>query len=349
MNRFLQEVFEQPEVLGNTLDFYLEEGNELLNNIARLYTKNTFDEIIFTGMGSSFFSSYLASCLLNKYGLRAFVINASELLHYRFSLLRKKTLLVCVSQSGETFEIVQILKKRSKQFFCLGVTNEAESTLAQYADFVLLTKAGVEKMTSTKTYVTTNLVMLILGWVLSGNWDSGKINQLKLMIQGVENTLSTYNDWLPDILKILGDFSFLQFIARGPAYSSALQGALMFKEGVRTSAAGIYGGEFRHGPIEMVDSEFKAVVLAPAGVTFKQSVRMANDIAKFGGHVILITNRNIDLSNSLIYKINVEKCDEYLFPILSIVPLQLMVNQWALERGITPGHFSKGAKVTKIE
>ncbi len=350
VNKFLREILQQPYALRNTLSFYMEEeGKEILAKISKQYWDRQFNHIIFTGMGSSFFTSYVASCLLSEYGIRSYVVNASELLHYNFSILRRDTLLVCVSQSGESFEIVRILQELPNDVTCWGITNEPFSTLAQKISEVLLSKAGPEEMTSTKTFVSTALVILILSWSLSGQWNTIKAGEASWIIDGVENMLQTRETWISPIMDFLSDFTFLEIIGRGPSYSLALQGALMFKEALRIPAEGILGGEFRHGPMEMVQKGFKAVVFAPVGKTYKQSIKMASDIIKFGGKVILITNKEIHLTGKNIHVIMLPKTDEYLFSIPGIVPLQLTVDQWAKKRGIEPGRFTRGAKVTTIE
>jgi glucosamine--fructose-6-phosphate aminotransferase (isomerizing) len=350
MNKFLEEILEQPQSLRDTLRFYEQgEGKELLNKVQKIYNANNITNIIFTGMGSSFFTSYTAFCLLNEYTISSQVINTSELLHYHGSLLNKNTLLVCVSQSGESYEVVELLNTLSKDIPCVGVSNEKLSTLANHAPAVLLSKAGPEEMTSTKTFVATSLVMLILCWALAGRWNQPKIDEIRQIIKDFENFLKTYLEWTSRAVEFLGDFCFLQIIGRGPSYSTAMQGALMFKEAARKPAEGILGGEFRHGPMEMVDDTFKAIVFAPLGKTFVQSIKIAQDIVKFGGKVILITNSRENFSQENLHTILVPKVDEILFSIVGIVPLQFIINEWALGKGFDPGHFIRGAKVTTIE
>jgi len=95
-------------------------------------------------------------------------------------------LLVCFSQSGESFEIKEILKILPSDVFCIGITNEMESTLAKSSDIVLLSKAGKEEMTSTKTYVSTLLVSYILGWSLSNNWTDDRIRTIENLIKSLK-------------------------------------------------------------------------------------------------------------------------------------------------------------------
>jgi glucosamine--fructose-6-phosphate aminotransferase (isomerizing) len=297
MNKFLDEILEQPAALKETLGLYEgETGEDLLQKAINLYENKEISEIILTGMGSSFFTSYLASCLLNAFGIRASAINASELLHYHFSLLRKNILLVCVSQSGESYEVVEMLQKLPEKISCLTVTNEESSRLAKLGTEVLLSKAGHEEMTSTKSYVSIALVKLIFSWALAGKWTRQKIAEIQQLIDNIDELLASHQNWMPEISRFFGEYDYIELIGRGPAYSSVLQGALMFKEAVRNPAGGSLGGEFRHGPMEMVREGFNAVLFAAEGKTFDQSLKMAKDIAGFKGKVMLITNADLNSS-----------------------------------------------------
>ena len=350
MNKFLEEILEQPAALRDTLALYESgEGKDLLQRAINLCQGVEIAGILLAGMGSSYFTSYLASCLLSANGITAFAINASELLHYHFSLLRKDTVLLGVSQSGESYEVVEILKKLPRGVPCLSVTNEASSSLAKMGREVLLAKAGHEEMTSTKSYISIGLVKLIFSWVLAGKWNGAKIVEIRQLIDNFEQLLESHQDWMPQISHFFGPYDNIDLIGRGPAYSSVQQGALMFKEAVRNPAGGSLGGEFRHGPMEMVREGFSAVVFAPEGKTFKQSMKMAKDIAGFKGKVMIITNKDLDLSDPNIFVFRLEVLDEYLFAIGSIIPLQFMVNSRAIELGREPGYFTRGGKITKTE
>ncbi|NOY37307.1 MAG: SIS domain-containing protein [Chlorobi bacterium] len=350
MNKFLDEIFEQSSSLENTFGFYENDtGKSLLKRTLTLYNEKKFTEIIFTGMGSSYFTSYLTSCLLNEYGIRSYAINASELLHYHFSLITADTLLVCVSQSGESYEVIKILQKLKPDITCLAITNEALSPLAQNSSVALLSKAGHEEMTSSKTYTSIALVMLISGWVLAGKWTKEMKMKVRQMIDNFNKLLNGYNNWMPEITDFLGDYNFIEIIGRGPSYASVLQGALMFKEAVRSPSEGILGGDFRHGPMEMVKEGFRAIIFAPKGKTFDQSVKMAVDIAGFNGKVVLITNADLRFSEPNIHVLQIPVEDEYLFAVSGVIPLQFIVISRALDLGLKPGYFTRGAKVTKEE
>lgn len=352
MNKFLTEIFEQPKSFGAVLSYYCSaEGEAKLNEIRELFRKEHLQQIIFTGMGSSYFASYAASCLFNNLGIHSYAVNTSELLYHNFSLVTKETLVVCISQSGESVEIVKLLKKLPRDVFFVGVSNEEKSSLsaAKGIRALLMTKAGREEMTSSKTYTSTALVLFILGWFLSDKWGGAKAAQVKDLIVDTERLLANHEKLVDDEFRLFGDVEFMQFIGRGPLFSSALQSELMFKEASKVPAAAAMGAEFRHGPMEMVKPGFKSILFAAEGNTYDQSIRMATDIAKNQGKVTLITNKDPHLSDHNIRTISINQTDEFLFAIESIIPIQLMVNHVALAKGYVPGDFILGGKITLKE
>jgi glucosamine--fructose-6-phosphate aminotransferase (isomerizing) len=350
MNKFLKEIFEQPQVLENTLNYYLQgDGQNQLEKISKIWEQGRFSEIIFTGMGSSFFAPHTANCILSNSGITSRIINSGELLHYHLPLLKDRALITCISQSGESYEVVRILEKIPPGMTCIGITNEENSTLARKSSIALLSRAGREEMTSTKTFVSTLLVLSVFSAILTKRWKTESIQELRNGIEAVRTLIENRDQWLGQAMDVLGHPSFVQIIGRGPSYSSVLQGALMIMEAARNPAAGIYGGEFRHGPMEMSKKGFRAVILAPLGTTYNQGIKLADDITRLGGRVILITNSITGFNNPDIYPIRIPCPDEYIFPIAAIVPLQFIVNQWAVDEGNEPGNFTAGAKVTTTE
>jgi glutamine---fructose-6-phosphate transaminase (isomerizing) len=263
--------------------------------------------------------------------------------------LKKNTLVTCVSQSGESYEVVKILEKLAPGITCIGITNEENSTLAKKASVALLSRAGTEEMTSTKTYISTLLVLYIYSRILSGNWKPGAVPEIQEVIGAVKALIDNKDEWLQGIMEFLGHPHFVQLIGRGPSYSSVLQGSLMVMEAARNPAAGMLGGEFRHGPLEMSKKGFRAIILAPLGSTYEQEIRLAGDITRFGGRVVLITNSESVPKNPDITSIHIPCKDEYLFPVAAIIPLQFIVNQWSEDAGHEPGNFIMGAKVTTTE
>ena len=350
MNKFLKEIEEQPLALKDTLAwFYQGKGKESLKQVVALWQSGRFDKIIFTGMGSSYFISCAATSLLNPQNITSFAINAGELLHYQFSLITKTTLLVCISQSGESYEVVKILEQVSSDITMVAITNEAESTLAKKADISLVSKAGKEDMTSTKTFISTYLVVYLLSLTFGAKFNQTSVSEIESTIQTVSNLLKNRDQWLSEAVKTIAHTPFVQLVARGPVFAAAQQSALMLMEATRNPASALLGGEFRHGPMEMVKEGFRAVVFAPSGITYHQSITVAADILKFGGKVLLITDQNPPLTDEKLFSIVIPCPNEPLFAILCLIPMQLIVNQWSIEEENVPGNFTMGAKVTAVE
>lgn len=350
MNRFLEEIEQQPEALKDTLKYYSNgEGKECLKKVVSLWQSGQFDKIIFTGMGSSYFISYAATSLLNPHKISSFAINSGELLHYQFSLLTKKTLLVCVSQSGESYEIVKILEQLPPDITVIAISNESKSTLVKKAHESLLSLAGKEEMTSTKTFITSYLVTYILSQALSERLNKAYFAEIEATIKSVSDLLDDRNNWLNDAVKTIAHVPFVQLVARGPVFATAQQSALMLMEATHNPAAALLGGEFRHGPMEMIKEGSRVVVFAPGGKTYSQNLNATTDILKFGARVLLITDQVPAINHENLFSIIIPCVREDLFAISSIIPMQLIVNQWSIEEKNEPGNFTRGAKVTSIE
>ncbi len=350
MNKFLEEILEQPATIERTLAYYTsEQGLASMEKAKKVIKEGDFEQIIFTGMGSSYFTSFAAANLFNSYGVSSFVINASELLHYNLSLLEKKTILICFSQSGESFEIREVLDRLPESTYCIGIMNEEDSTLSKKSDIALFSKSGKEEMTSTKTFISTQLVSYILGWYITDNWNAKRIDMVKNLIGNLQDRLTNYDSEIDHALDFMGDLAAVQIIARGASYASASQSGLMFKEANKIAGTGILGGEFRHGPMEAVQEGFRAILFACQGKTYEQNIKMAEDIAKFGGKVILLTNVKLEFESNNLLSIFIDEQDEYLFSLLSIIPVQLFIDGYAKRRGYEAGSFSRGAKVTMVE
>jgi glutamine---fructose-6-phosphate transaminase (isomerizing) len=350
MNKFLNEIEEQPTALKETLNYY-QNGNgiESLKRVIALWKTGKFKKILFTGMGSSYFISYAATCLFNNHNIPSFAINAGELLHYQPSLTDSSTLLVCISQSGESYEIVKILEKIPSQVTIIAICNESESTLAKKTHVTLLSKAGKEEMTSTKTYISTYLVTYILSLAIVDQFNETATIDIEKTIDIVSDLLKNKNTWLSEAVKTIAHAPFVQLVGRGPVFATTQQCALMLMEATRNPASALLGGEFRHGPMEMIKNDSRVIIFAPLGTTYNQSITATNDVLKFGAKVLLITNQNPKIKDENLYTIEIPAVNEPLFAITSVIPVQLIVNQWSLEEKNEPGNFTRGAKVTAIE
>lgn len=349
MTQFLQEIQEQPQALINTINFYNQpEGRLLLSQIADLSNSGGYSNILLTGMGSSYFIASATATLLNKNKISAFALNAGELLHYQTPLITPQSLVICISQSGESYEVIKLITKLPSSITILSICNEENSSLVKRSRYSLLCKAGKEEKTSTKTFITCYQVAYLLAMKLSNKEiDVNKWYQLSTII---EEMVNGNTPWMEKAIQLIDNSTFVQLIGRGPVFAAASQSALMFMEATHTPASALLGGEFRHGPLEMVEKGFIAILFAHSqSETYEQSLCLVKDILKYEGKVILITDSNQVLDNERLCTITLPCPNADLFAIPGIVPVQLLINAWATKCGIVPGEFTHGAKVTSIE
>ncbi|MEG1403204.1 SIS domain-containing protein [Bacteroides sp.] len=350
MNKFIEEIEEQPEALKRALLFYCsEEGKKSLKVVSALWKSGKYDKILFTGMGSSYFISQAAAIFTSEANVPALAVNAGELLHSQSPAWAKETLLIAISQSGESYEVIELLKKQSCSLLTvIGITNEPDSSLAAMATHTLLCKAGKEDMTSTKSFITTYLVVYLLAELMKGNEADDR--NLEEIMKEVGRQLTERDAYLSRSLTFLRGHHFVQVIGRGATFATAAQTALMFMEATKTPASALLGGEFRHGPLEMVDSTFICIIYAhsQSGV-YKQMLKLVADILIFKGRVIWVSDVDSGIHSPDLMEIHVRCGNSNLFAIPAIIPVQLMVNAWAGEKNLVPGSFTHGAKVTTIE
>ena len=336
--KFLQEILQQPQAV-------LDTAASLRSVQLRVGGQG---RIVATGMGSSYFIGGAFALFLEGKGVPAYCVNAGELLHYGQEALRNDTLLVAFSQSGESYETVQLLKELDlPKERVVAVTNEPDSSLAKLAGTVVLTKAGKEEMTSTKTFITAWMAALALADALS---DAQTSYDPEALARGVEETLASRRQ-VELAADLIGEAEFLQFTARGIDFAVAQQGALMCNEALHMASSALTGGDFRHGPLEMVGHGKTVVVISHSqSKTRAQSERLVSDVLRFGGNVILITDKTPDhVGGDKLSVLQTAPCPAELFPVLSVLPLQLLIIEIASRRGIVPGDFSHGGKVTLSE
>lgn len=349
MSVFYNELQGHPQALEDTLDAYYKTTQNVLRDMGAFWKNGKFRRVLFTGMGSSRYASIIAVHYLIEHGIPAFVQETGELLHYDTpGVFEKDTLLVLVSQSGETIEITRLMKKIPKSVKYIGVTNTPNSTLAKSAHFCLLTHAGKETASASKTYTATIAGLLLVAGKLSNTLQEIR-EPLYAMVKHEKDFLNNWKKKLSSTGNFIKNAPFIDLIARGYCYGSALQSSLIIKEATKTYAEGILAGTFRHGPIEVVNPNFRAIVFAPNGKTTSLMLSMAKDIATLQGKVLLITNSPKPPKHKNIFNLSLPDCPEFTFPLLDILVIELLCFQIAALKKITAGELERITKVTLIE
>ena len=328
---YLRDILDQPRALAATLE-HLQIPKTLLM-LGQNLREGRLKRIVLTGMGASFYALHPIFLRLNAHGYTTIMVETSELIHSLKRWLEPEALIVAVSQSGQSAEIVRLIEENKGHAPVVGVTNAEESLLATRANAGMVTMAGRESSVSCKTYVTALMTLHMLAEFLCGR-DEGKARaELAQAAPAVGSYLEGWKDRVIEMAVRLGQVRHLFLLGRGESLAACGAGALILKESVRVHAEGMSGAAFRHGPLEMVDGETFAVLFAGAESTRALQERLAEDIRQAGGRTEWIA---ADAALPL-------------QPILEILPVQMITLALAAEAGIEAGRFGRIAKITTTE
>ena len=353
-----KEIDEQPNVIKNCVNEYVDKINNEINIFNFPWNEKDIKNIILIGCGTAYHS-----CLVAKYwfeeltDLEVSVDIASEF-RYRKNRLKKETLYIFLSQSGETADTYAALDlcKKNGMKTC-AIVNVIESSIARDSDFVLPIYCGPEiGVASTKAFLAQLLVLYILTLKLSflkKNIDEQsykqKIKDLKNLHSQVEKTLLLENK-INSIANIFSDAKGCMFLGRGSSFPIALEGALKLKELSYVHAEGYPAGEMKHGPLALIEDGMPVVVLAPKDSYYKKTISNMQEVIARGAKVLLVTNKSEDdvFSENIWETIEVELSNSDLIPILLTIPLQKLAYYSALKKGFDidkPRNLAKSVTV----
>jgi len=347
MTTMMQEIYQQPAALSGLRKFYSSPG-VIPAKALRSMVSEWPPRVVFTGMGSSLYAAYPAQAYLSSVGIRSVLWETSELVHYHLRFLGPDTLLVIVSQSGETVEVLRLLENLPKAKKFVAVANVEGSTLARRARLLLPMMAGPQAAVSTKTYTCAVAVVMYLAVAIARKPADTLSRALKEAVAAMEKLLDRAEDLIPPAAEFFNRPPYLALMARGAELASAHQGALMFKEVVRVGAEAISAGQFRHGPIEIISPDHRYIIFGRDGNTGRLLTHLADDIRTHGGRVVLLTDQPFgDVTNVRLVRIT--PLPLFLGTLVDSVYIQLLVHELALRAGLEPGKFWLATDVTREE
>ena len=302
---------------------------------------NAFRRIILTGMGSSHAALRPLWLALVEAGITAWRVDSAECLGHCLSLVDDNTLVVAASQSGRSAELVALSDEvRGRGGSLLAITNDIESPLARNADAVIDIGAGIETAVSTKTYLNTLAVGVILERIFL---DRGEGPSLDRVADAIEGYLMDWRHRVERMKEATGLPERLYFLARGSSLAAAEYGALIVKEAARWPVEAQSVPQFRHGPLELADPRLTIVLLSGgAGLAREQNHVLHGDLKRYGARSFWLDTASEDVAFSI------PACDDALRPILEVLPLQLFSIALAEQSGVTPGAFRHLEKVTTV-
>ncbi len=340
-NEYVRDILNQPRALADTLQgLSVPSGLQII--LQRL-GREEFRRIVLTGMGSSFHVLYPLRTLLTSHGYTVVMAETSELLHYLPKLFDPRTLMIVVSQSGRSAEIVRLLAENRRRAAIIAVTNTDDSPLALEADAAFLTRAGQEFSVSCKTYVTALMVLHQVGTLLCNMNREEMDSELAEVVPSASDYLHSWRDHVMELADSLAGVRHIFVAGRGPSLAAAGTGGLIIKESVHYHAEGMSSAAFRHGPLEMVSEDTFVVVLAGEERTKTLNTRLLEDIRRKGGRAELLG------TDARLLSLRIAAVPDSVLPILEILPLEVITLALAARTGIEAGRFSLASKVTTIE
>jgi glucosamine--fructose-6-phosphate aminotransferase (isomerizing) len=341
-NPYFNDILHQPEAVSDTALFFEKMDFSGFRSYAQALAAGKYKRVVLTGMGSSFHALNPLYLRLIAQDIPVVMVETSELIHYAPRLLSPEALVVAVSQSGRSVEILQMLDLLPKQASLISLTNTADSPLARQSEAVLLTQAGVEYNVSCKTYVAALAALAVLGDLLLGQSPVGTLNACKQTAALMTGYLSHWEDFIDHLVFEMAGVKHLILAGRGSSLAAVGTGGLIIKESAHFHSEGMSCAAFRHGPFEMLSPEMFVMVYQGGAPTRQYNANLVRDIQQAGGRAELVVcgeAKNV---------FTLPDASESTLPLLEILPAQLFSIALAVLNRHTPGQFERGSKVTEI-
>jgi len=343
MNIYEQDIFSQPDDIRQALRYY--EAQDYAKRIETLAEKK-FRSILLTGMGSSYCAAFNANTILRNHGISCTAIPASQLLYFETASISQDTLLVMISQSGYSGEIVELIQCLEPNIMVVGLTNDPESPLGKRANLLLPLHVQPEQAVSTRTYLAPLALMHLFSHVFIGHSSKEIFQDLYRALDYLAQSIQAFGTISREMETFLGLPPYLALIGGGYSLTTAEAGALFIKEVAKYPSIAFDPGQFRHGPFEMIGQTFAAMLFANKGIGYESRLRLAADIAARGSKVVLVSDGDDLQSNDNILIIRQAYVSETLACIGNILPTQAFGNYVAKAKGLEVGTFLFSNKVT---
>ncbi len=355
----LKEIHEQPRVVERILEQYIRNGEiQLLkdNNLRRLLLSKR--RVVIQAAGTSLHAGMVGQYLLERLARIQTTVEFSSEFRYREPVLDPDTLIVAISQSGETADtLAGVRMAREQGLEVLSLVNVVDSSIARESDYVIYLHAGPEiGVASTKAYtaqlLTLTLLSLELGR-LKGLLDEevyrGYVQALFALPEQIREILAQ-EPFIRAVAEKYAQANNFMFLGRDLHYPTALEGALKLKEISYIHATGYAAGEMKHGPLALIDESWPVVVVNPRTAVWEKTLSNTMEIRARGGRVISVLTqgdrRGKDVSDEVFW---IPGTEDYLTPILAIVPLQLLAYHVAVLRGCDVDKPRNLAKSVTVE
>ena len=332
----LKEISEQPDTILRSENN--DQIQQFVDNIKQ--AKNLY----ITGSGTSYNAAEIARYLMSKFAkIKINTVISSE---FPFSPndIEQDSTLITISQSGESADVLEAVRiaKKSKTNI-LSIVNHLNSSLSQESSLAIGLNCGPEiGVAATKSF-TSQLATL---YKITDKLCNGCINPDWVTVSAAISQILSSHSKIKEIAKNLKEISDIYVLGRGIHLSIAREAALKLKELSYIHAEGIAGGELKHGPLALMDSNVYVIIINPNDSTYSDTMNSANEIKARGAKIIGISDKKSDIYD---YWIEIPTIDEALYPIIEIIPIQLLAYYTALEKKTNPDYPRNLAKSVTVK
>ena len=354
----LKEIHEQPETVSRTLSHYIDELNLLPALPAEIDFKD-IDRVILVACGTASYAGAVAKYWFEQIAGLAVDVDIASEFRYRNPVLSQNSLFIAVSQSGETADTLAALRYcQSKGVKTAALVNVMTSTMAREADIALPTHAGPEiGVASTKAFTSQLTALAVLA--LQAAHDRGQLDpeeitkHVKALISLpglIASTVQSEKE-IRSIAKELAPAQHAFFLGRGVFVPIAFEGSLKLKEISYIHAEAYAAGELKHGPIALIETGTPVIVVAPWDKLFEKTLSNAQEVLSRGAEIYLLTDAHglRQSAGMARHVLTIPDCHNYIAPILSTIPLQLLAYHTALHLGTDVDQPRNLAKSVTVE
>lgn len=357
-----KEIFEQPVAIMNTLDGRINNSSVNIEAIAAggQAILSDIQHIQIVACGTSYNAGMVARYWLESIAGVACDVEIASEFRYRKFVTRPNSLLITISQSGETADTLAALRLAKSAGFkaTMTICNVASSSLVRESDFAFLTRAGVEVgVASTKAFTTQLICLLLLTAAigrLKGHIDEHTeahiVSALQRLPAQIENALAQMDSMIEKLSEDFAEKSHALFLGRGEFYPIAMESALKLKEISYIHAEGYAAGELKHGPLALIDADMPVIVVAPENDLLEKVKSNIEEVRARGGQLYVFADKDAGFKDMQGFKtLLFPKVDELTAPIFYAVPLQLLSYYVALIKGTDVDQPRNLAKSVTVE
>ncbi len=356
-----KEINDQPQAWIDTMAGRADGGSPIVRFEGELLPAGgpaSIGRIVMLGAGASWITALVGKFMIESLAGIPVEVDYSSEFRYRRPPIDDRTMIIAVSQSGETADTIAAMEEgRARGAHLLAITNTVDSSIARKADAQLYTRCGPEtSVTTTKCFLTQLEAYYLFAIHLAARMgrlsesDAAQLLQPALAIPGQIKTIFEGEPNIQAIARKYAPAKDFLFLGRGINYPIALEGALKLKEISYIHAEGYSAGEMKHGPIALIDDKMPVVVIIPNDDLFEKSMSNLKEVESRNGRIIAVTNRaTAELKSVAAEIIEVPETNRMLTPVLMTVPLQLLAYHIASERGTDVDQPRNLAKSVTVE